>query len=721
MSDVDQFVREFFGPGNEFDLPAGWRLNERFSRVAPFIEDVAAVPGRPVLLPRRQGRRWFVLAKAFGAPMGRRLIEALTAFVGPTYAHFNPTPAVPRRDDPVEMALEGLGDGPMWRLEIPHEKWQAAWHALRLLRGVWHERPTRTVEELVPVGRLLRDFRIALLSGDEQLSAVYLQRLVASGAFDATNTAFLRIRRHDALGFPERALDGAEVDDLFRIRLPAAIRETMLVAVHRRHLVAAAAGRDVDAARDVLLRYPQYASLLGGPSQVRRPEARSALLTLALAYPTSADLETLRVALADADDPWLIALRERLPASAPTRAKPGINTIRDLIDEGAFEQAWRALSGLPDGVVRDRLAVHCALGLADAVRSADLYQALNARGPDYLSQVLPQDWQREAWQHHLDGLGLRHDRVPANWVEFIERVAAGEDLSGLSRNLDEIAHQWPVIDDRSIAAAIAQIPPESHAVTTILDALPLLLDALGEQRAGISSGVAISLILLSEEFNEAALASLTVALRSFLLAAPNAAEYREAISSLSDFAPQMVQVRTVDRVLDLVDLLLAGPAVEPGTRATVCQDLLARVRDLGRRLTPAQIILAGELSLDAGLNLAWPSLIATGELEAGRSLRADARTILLYSLQQRVLDRVRAALRQLAPALTVHTSSDHDGSDRLKDQSQASDIALLATRRATHAATGFIERWVGGTVVYVPGAGSASMLHAALESLRQPA
>lgn len=69
MSDVDQFVREFFGPGNEFDLPAGWRLNERFSRVAPFIEDVAAVPadqscyhagraGGGSSSPRRSARRW---------------------------------------------------------------------------------------------------------------------------------------------------------------------------------------------------------------------------------------------------------------------------------------------------------------------------------------------------------------------------------------------------------------------------------------------------------------------------------------------------------------------------------------------------------------------------------------------------------------------------------------------------------------------------------------
>jgi hypothetical protein len=189
---------------------------------------------------------------------------------------------------------------------------------------------------------------------------------------------------------------------------------------------------------------------------------------------------------------------------------------------------------------------------------------------------------------------------------------------------------------------------------------------------------------------------------------------------LSDVASQLVQVRTIDRVLDLVDLLLAGPAVDEGIRLAVCENLLSRARGLARRLMPAQLVLAAELSAEAELGLDWPSL--PNRSHEGGTTRPPAhdRTVLLYSLQERVLDRVRRTLVQVAPGITVHTSSDHDGSDRLKDQAQASQVVLLATRRATHAATGFIERWATGQVIYVPGAGSASMLHAALEALHQP-
>jgi hypothetical protein len=577
---------------------------------------------------------------------------------------------------------------------------------------------------MVPVGRLLRDFRVSLASADEHLSAVCLQRLVASGAFDAANIVFLRVRRHDALGFPERALDSPEIDDLFRMRLPTGVREALLAAVHHRHLTDAAARGDPYAARDVLLPHPHFASLLAGPARLERPDAQAALLALALTFPTSADTAALHAATQQARDPWLRVLHEHLPSPHPP-ASPGesaLANIRDLLEAGVYDAAWRAIERLPESASRDRFAVHCALGLADPRRTAEVHQALARHGPDYVHEVLTQRWQFDAWQRHLDKIGLLGSGVPRDWFDFFDRIIAGDDLSEISNSLDELARRWPVptTNDHMLADRLARVPLEPPAISIVLDVLPLLLDAFEEGRAGESSGVAISLIFLSEEFNEAALVALTLALRSFLLAGPNATRYREVVGSLSDAAPQLVQVRTVDRVLDLVDLLLAGPAVDDGTRAAVCQNLLVRTREFGRRLSPAQTVLAAELSSEAGLDLTWPS---TEELpsEAEEQQRpAAARIILLYSLQERVLDRVRRTLLRVAPWLTVHTSGERDGSDRLKDQAQVSDVVLIATRRATHAATGFIERWAAGEVKYVPGGGSASMLRTALKSLQHP-
>lgn len=720
MIDVPPFLAQFFGDSNDFSLPPRWRTDDRYARLAAFIDDLDAVPARPVLLPRGYNGRRYIYAKAFNAAMGRRLAEAIAAFVGPTYSHFSPAPVVPRRGDQVETALNELGPGPMWRLEVPNDHWQAAWDALGLLRTTWLDRPVRNGDDAVPVGRLLRDFRISLISADEDLSAACLERLIASGAFDAANIAFMKVRRHDALGFPERALDGAEIDDVFRMRLPAAVREALLVAIHRRYLAAAAAAHDVDAALVVLRQHPEFVTVLSGAAKLERTQAQAALLALALTHPPSADVVGLHAATDGAHDPWLATLRDRLPLpSAPPHA-PTATDIRDLLEAGAYDAAWRNLVTLPEGIVRDRLAVHCVLNLADPVRSDEVHTALMRHGGDYLREVLTQQWQLDAWQRHLETIGLLGHGVPTGWFEFLDRVAAGEDLTAISSTLDDLARNWsvPPGSDHMLSGKLASVPLEHPAIGVVLDALPLLLDSLEDGRAGESSGVAISLILLSEDLNEAALVSLALALRSFLASGPDASRYREVVGSLSDVAPQLVQVRTVDRVLDLVDLLMAGPAVDDGVRIAVCENLLSRTRGLARRLTPAQLLLAGELSAEAELGLNWPSLTERSRESSTLRQPTHHQTVLLYSLQERVLDRVRRTLVQVAPEVTVHTSSEHDGSDRLKNQAQASQVVLLATRRATHAATGFIERWTTGQVIYVPGAGSASMLHAALQALR---
>src|SRR5262249_13204867 len=161
----------------------------------------------------------------------------------------------------------------------------------------------------------------------------------------------------------------------------------------------------------------------------------------------------------------------------------------------------------------------------------------------------------------------------------------GEDLAAISDTLDDLARHWsvPPGSDHTLAGKLARTPLEHPAIGVVLDALPLLLESLEDGRAGESSGGAISVILLSENLTEAALVALGLALRFFLSSGPDASRYREVVGSLSDVASQLVQVRTIDRVLDLTDLLLAGPAVDEGIRLTACQNLLSRVRGLARR------------------------------------------------------------------------------------------------------------------------------------------
>ena len=68
----------------------------------------------------------------------------------------------------------------------------------------------------------------------------------------------------------------------------------------------------------------------------------------------------------------------------------------------------------------------------------------------------------------------------------------------------------------------------------------------------------------------------------------------------------------------------------------------------------------------------------------------------------------------------VRSSHDHVGTPRLRQQSRTADVIVLATRCATHAATGFIRANAASTalVAEADGSGSASLLRAAIAALR---
>jgi hypothetical protein len=68
----------------------------------------------------------------------------------------------------------------------------------------------------------------------------------------------------------------------------------------------------------------------------------------------------------------------------------------------------------------------------------------------------------------------------------------------------------------------------------------------------------------------------------------------------------------------------------------------------------------------------------------------------------------------------VHISSDKVGSPALRQHARNADLIVLATRRAAHAATGFITDSAGKALVrYADGSGSASMLRAVESGLAE--
>ncbi|WP_432571577.1 protein DpdD [Kineococcus sp. SYSU DK005] len=713
MSTGAALLSTWFGPGNDFSLPAEWRSDPRWARMMPFLNDCEAVPERPLFLPRRGGARSAVYAVAFNAAQGRRLQEAITAFVGPSYSDFTPLPARLDRTDALESALLATGAHSTWVLNVPAQKWTAAWQALTLLRTTWLARPARAVDEAVPVGRLLRDLRLALAGRDEDLVAQGLARLSASGGLDAANIAYLKIHSLDALGRGEKVLDLPDIHDVLRLRMPRHVRQVLLAAVHERYLSRPAERGDVDAAVEVLRLYPQYATLQAGAREGLSSQALSGLLVLDHLYPAQAtpvDVPT------DAGA-WVHLLAQRLLQSAP--ALVTTVDIPALLDQGRYEQAWALIEAIDDPVVHDRYAVRCALDLNDAERSHALAQHLDARSAEHLDRVFVHAWLRETWQRHLQYTAPRH-ADPRDWPQLLHQAGQAHLDADVLVRLEEITEPWPDPGraDADLAETLAGAPWEGPGLTQLLDVLPVLLRRIEAGSSPRSTAAIVQLLVLSEEYTAATLAALAQALHLFLAAAPDEHGYRAVLSDLGEVHDRMVQVRTADVVLDLIDAIAAGPDPAPQVRLATCQRFLTRLRSLAARLSPVEQALAAALSQELGTGITWPapSPVSPVDEASPSALRA---TVLLYTLQEHVPQRVKQALLQVHPQLTVHISGDVAGNNRLRDQAGAADVLVVATDRASHAATTFIQQHARGSVVFPRGPGSGSMLHAAVSALAE--
>ena len=281
----------------------------------------------------------------------------------------------------------------------------------------------------------------------------------------------------------------------------------------------------------------------------------------------------------------------------------------------------------------------------------------------------------------------------------------------------ELVESWTpasAMDDQ--LAAIVDDVPDAYA-SDVLNMVGPFIDAdKFLQPAGQTASALIRRYLLADRLSPGDLGSITALLEIALREAPDAATYRTLLEDIQGFASRWVSPAQPSPTLDMVDVVAAGPKPDLGAAQRFAMVLLEPLHAQQRRLSRAMLSLAGLIAADFSFDWSWTSPPDDGEAAqvppAGRDVAP--RRLLLYSLDKAVLARVSQSIREVVPDADVQTSSDKVGNPRLRDLVRNADVVVIATRCATHAATGFINDHVppSATVVYPDGAGSASMLRA---------
>lgn len=224
-------------------------------------------------------------------------------------------------------------------------------------------------------------------------------------------------------------------------------------------------------------------------------------------------------------------------------------------------------------------------------------------------------------------------------------------------------------------------------------------------------------MLLAERFTPAELASKHVLLEIFLRGSPPEHDYQQLLAAVTGYLGRWVSVSNALPALDIADTIACAARPDESAAKAFVSALLAPLHAQTSRLTPDLRALGNLITTEMNLRWNWQPPTTTTQQpppqEPARPLR-----VLLYSLDAAVLDRVERAATGIAPGLIITKASDKDGSPQLRDKARNSDIVVLATRCATHAATGFITDNCGkAQIIYPDGAGSASMIRALADAV----
>lgn len=306
----------------------------------------------------------------------------------------------------------------------------------------------------------------------------------------------------------------------------------------------------------------------------------------------------------------------------------------------------------------------------------------------------------------------------SDWPTLFSALAEGDNTA--RQALEE--EQWslwpsPAEHDEALAQFLDEL--SDGAAKELWRAVGSFIDAVGyDDPASACAHAFIRNAVLFNRYSPGDLATLQALMDIALRSAPSAERYAEILKDISSDTERWVAPERASVVMDFVDRLFLAACPDPETRTSLCSQLLGPLSAHSRRLNEADLAFARRLSEDLGIGFSWDAPVGD-DGEESTLVEFPPTTLLLYSLDEAVLTRCQEELKRLAPAVKVLTAYDHVGTPQLRQKTRGANAIVLATRCAKHAATGFIDQnKTTKHVGYANGSGSASLLRAAVDTLR---
>ena len=658
------------------DLPPKWRR---------LFEDVLAsavdprVPG--AILPAPVGEGCRVYAVAADQMEWRRLRPLLSAFAGPTLTSFTGVIQPPKGTDPIDAFARTLPSQVVAVAEARDTSVDAMRALRRMIAAIGHA-PESAADAPRSTSWLLSDFEDALNVRDRGLAERLIARFRDECRLDVLNLRFLDVQMLATLGsWAElRALPWFE--DLCLARKPATIAAHLAETLFRSDLADSFGSADVAecnrawaAIRHIaapLVLSPPPAALGTGGWRLY------AFAALAAEQPEPYLLNALK------DQPGLGWIATKLAPAPSTEPAPAPSAPEPEDDLAQIQHALERLAELAPAERTRLIAIEPFRSLL--------------RG----------------------GAELTPSRVPLCWRDWLSRIADPDYTQAFEiarRGKDE----WPVEVDPvaavALADALADALDDDVSRARLAQALPLIVAWLQRDqefpRASLRPlyQTLLTLFALGEARDRGIMESTVVIGEALFGIGVTASDYQALIQSLSSLITEGMGMGSVNLLLELIEATLRHPCPNPSAREEFWLTALALLEPLRSRLN--QVQRASLLALGEMLGWGGP-LFPETTAPKGTDSRINGHRIGIYTLTESAARQAVSVLAQIAPNAIVHTSSEHVGSPQLKAVAESTDLLVITSLSATHAATDFLRahRPAGKPIRWAAGRGFTSIVRA---------
>lgn len=664
-------------------LPTKWRA--LFEDVLKSVLD-PQIPG--AILPAPMGKGCRIYAVAADQAEWRRLRPLLSAFAGPTLTNFNGVAQTPSGTDPTDAFARGL-PGEVIAVAEALDTGVEAMRALRRMLAMIRRAPEGALKPPRPTSWLLSDFEDALNVGDRTRAERLVGRLRDECRLDALNLRFLSVQLLASLGsWAElRALN--YFADLCLARKPGAIAAHLAEALFQTDLAAAFFTEDVDNCRR---EYSKIRSL-GTPLIVVPPPAALG--------PGGWKLYAMAALSAENPDPGLLrALAEG----------PDLGWIRSHL-KAPHEEAEVLVVPEPD---------------ADFAQIRRALERLRDLPVEQRNRLLENEPFRSLFG---GGVEVEPARIPLGWRDWLKRIP-DPDYTVAFEIARKGALEWPVevaadpVEATALAEDLADALADAVSRARLAQALPLLVNWLQRDASFPRASMrpvyetVLALFALGEARDQGIMASSGVVGEAILAIGNSVPDYQRLIHSLETLITEGTGTGSVHMLLELIEATLRHPCPDPSAREGFWLTALAVLEPLRHRLEPVQLASLAAL----GDMLGWSDQpfadTATTVPNQFGSKLANLR-VGIYTLTESAARQAASVLTRVAPSVIVQTSSEHVGSAQLKALAENSDLLVITSLSATHAATDFIRahRPASKPICWAAGRGFTSIVRAVEDCL----